>query len=112
MVPATQNIKIMRGDTEVFNITLKDSANVAINLSSSTFISQVRYERESSSVAAAFTCVVTDPANGVVTLTMSPVSSAALTAGPAYWDLQRTEGGVVNTILSGKCTILADVSRV
>ena len=43
---------------------------------------------------------------------MSPESSAALTAGPAYWDLQRTEGGVVNTILSGKCTILADVSRV
>jgi hypothetical protein len=112
MVPATQNIKIMRGDTEVFNISLKDSANVAINLSSSTFISQVRYERDSSTVAAAFTCVVTDPIGGVVTLTMTPVASAALNAGPAYWDLQRTEGGVVNTILSGKCTILADVSRV
>jgi len=112
MVPATQNIKIMRGDTEVFVISLKDSANVAINLSSSTFISQVRYERDAATVAASFTCVVTDAINGVVTLTMTPIASAALTAGPAYWDLQRTEGGVVNTILSGKCTILADVSRV
>jgi hypothetical protein len=111
MVPAAQNIKIMRGDTEIFNITLKDSANVAINLSSSTFISQVRYTRDSATVAAAFTCVVTDPANGVVTLTMTPVASAALVAGPAFWDLQRTEAGVVTTIIAGKCTILADVSR-
>lgn len=111
MVPAVQNIKIMRGDTEIFTITLKDSANVAIDLSGSAFISQVRYTKDSPTVAASFTCVVTNALAGVVTLTMTPVASAALTAGPAFWDFQRTDGGVVSTIISGKCTILADVSR-
>jgi hypothetical protein len=111
MVPATQNIKIMRGDTEVFVITLKDSANVPIVITGNTFISQIRYLRDSASIAASFTCVVTDGPNGVVTLTLTAGDSATLVAGPAFWDLQRTNASVVSTILSGKCTILADVSR-
>ncbi len=111
MVPAKQNITIMRGDTEVFNITLTNSASSPIDLTGSTFLSQIRYERDSSTVAASFSCSITDAVAGKVTLTLSSASSAGLTAGTAFWDLQQTVSGVVTTLIAGKCTILADVTR-
>lgn len=111
MVPAKQDIKIMRGDTEVFNITLSDSTGTPINLTGDTFASQIRYTRDATTVAASFTCVITDAPNGVVQLTLGSTASAALDDGVAYWDLQRTSGSVVSTVLSGKCTVLADVTR-
>lgn len=111
MVPAKQDIKIMRGDTEVFNITVTDSAGTAVNLTGDVFTSQIRYNRDDSSVAAAFTCVVTDAAAGTVSLTLPAATSATLNAGTAYWDLQRNDSGTITTIVAGKCTILADVTR-
>lgn len=111
MVPAKQDIKVMRGDTEVFNITLSDSAGTPINLTGDTFASQIRYNRDDVTIAASFTCVITDAPNGVVQLTLGAVASAALNDGVAYWDLQRTSGANVSTVLSGKCTVLADVTR-
>ena len=111
MVPAKQNITIMRGDTEVFNITLTDSASAAIDLTGSTFLSQIRYERDSTTIAASFTCSITNAAAGQVSLTLTSAASAGLTVGTAYWDLQRTLSGVVTTLVAGKCTILADVTR-
>jgi|LakMenEpi03Aug12_release.lakeMendotaPanAssembly.Ray.scaffolds.fasta_scaffold51877_9 hypothetical protein len=112
MVPATQNIKITRGDTEVFVFTLENADGTAMNLTGSTFNSQIRYTYDSATIAASFTCVLTNAVGGVVTATLSAGDSALLTTGSAFWDLQRTESGVVTTILSGKCTVLPDVTRV
>lgn len=111
MIPAKQDIKIMRGDTEILNITITDSAGVAVNLTGNTFTSQIRYNRNDSSVAATFTCTITNAAQGQVTLTLSAASSALLTDGTAYWDLQRNNAGVITTVIAGKCTVLADVTR-
>lgn len=111
MVPAKQDIKIMRGDTEVFNITVTDSAGAAVNLTGDVFTSQIRYNRDDSSVAASFTCDITNALAGEVRLTLSAATSATLVAGTAYWDLQRSDIGVITTIVAGKCTILADVTR-
>lgn len=101
----------MRGDTEVINLTIRDSAGNPVNLTGDTFASQIRYQKDDVAVAASFTCVVTNPSGGVVQLTLLPASSAALDDGIAYWDLQRTSGGVVSTVVAGKVTILADVTR-
>ncbi len=111
MVPAKQDIKIMRGDTEVFNITVTDSAGAPVNLTGDVFTSQIRYNRDDSSAAASFTCDIVDALAGEVRLTLSAVTSATLVAGTAYWDLQRSDIGVITTIVAGKCTILADVTR-
>jgi uncharacterized cupin superfamily protein len=111
MVPATQNIKITRGDTEVFVISLQNSNGSAMDLTGSTWASQIRYDYDSASAAASFACVVTDAINGQVTLTLSAGDSALLTSGAAHWDIQQTINYVVTTILSGKCTILPDVTR-
>lgn len=111
MVPAKQDIKVMRGDTEIFKITLSDSTGSPINLTGDSFASQIRYNRDDPSPAATFTCTISNAVGGVVTLTLSSAASAALNDGPAYWDLQRTSAGVVSTVLGGKCTVLADVTR-
>lgn len=111
MVPATQNIKITRGDTEVFVFTLQNSNGTAMDLTGSTFASQIRYTYDSATIAASFTCVLTNAVGGVVTSTLTAGDSALLTTGAAFWDLQRNVGGVVTTILSGKCTVLPDVTR-
>jgi hypothetical protein len=110
-VPSTQNLTITRGDTEVVVITMKDSTNVAINITGRTYLAQVRLTKDSGSVAAAFTCAITSAVGGQVTCTMSAVSSAALASGKYYWDFQETNAGVVSTILAGTVTVLADVTR-
>lgn len=112
MVPATQNIKVMRGDTEVFVIKLTNSDSTPVDLTGSTFASQIRYEYDSATIAATFTCAITNATGGEVTLTLSSASSSLLNTGLAYWDLQRSKVGVVDTILAGKCTIMADVTRI
>jgi hypothetical protein len=111
MVPATQNIKITRGDTEVFVFTLQNADGTAMDLTGSSFASQIRYAYDSATVGASFVCTLTNAVGGVVTATLSAGDSALLTTGSAFWDLQRTVGGVVTTILSGKCSILPDVTR-
>jgi hypothetical protein len=111
MVPAKQDIKIMRGDTEVINITVNDSASSPVDLTGSVFSSQIRYNRDDTSIAATFLCEIVDATAGQVRLTLSAAASAALNAGTAYWDLQRNDSGTVTTLVAGKCTVLADVTR-
>jgi hypothetical protein len=111
MVPAKQDIKIMRGDTEVFNITVTDSTGAPIDLTGDIFTSQIRYNRDDSSIAATFNCTIVDPLLGAVRLTLPAGTSAGLVAGTAFWDLQRNDTSVITTIIAGKCTILADVTR-
>lgn len=111
MVPAKQDIKIMRGDTEVFNITVTDNNGAAVDLTGDVFTSQIRYNRDDTSIAASFACTITNATAGQVRLTLSATSSSLLTAGTAFWDLQRNNDGVITTIIAGKCTILADVTR-
>jgi hypothetical protein len=111
MVPAKQDIKIMRGDTEVFNITVTDSTGAPIDLTGDIFTSQIRYNRDDSSIAATFNCTIVDPLLGLVRLTLPAGTSAGLVAGTAFWDLQRNDTSVITTIIAGKCTILADVTR-
>lgn len=111
-VPSTQNLTITRGDTEVVVITMKDVAGIPINITGRTYSAQVRTTRDAGSVAASFTCVITNVVSGgEVTCTMSAVSSAALPAGKYYWDFQENNAGVISTILAGSVTVLADVTR-
>ena len=113
MVPAKQDIKIMRGDTEILNIYLKNNAESPIDVTGDSFASQIRYTRDDASPAATFSIDIVDAPNGHIRLTLSSANSALLTVGPAFWDCQRTTAaGVRTTFISGKCTILADVTRV
>lgn len=109
--PADQDLTITRGDTETIVVTITSDGSTPINITGRTYLAQIRTSPDNTTVKAAFTCTVTDGANGQVTCTLSATNSATLPVGIAYWDLQETASGVVSTILSGNVTVLADVSR-
>lgn len=111
-VPAKQDIKIMRGDTEIINIQLTEDGTTPIDISGRTYASQIRYTRDAATAAASFSCAIDNAAQGRIKLTLDATSSSLLTSGTAFWDFQETNDGVVTTIIAGKCTILADVTRV
>jgi stress response protein SCP2 len=108
--PATKNLKFMRGDTQQLNITLNANGS-PVNLEGYSFSAQIRTERNSPTVSASFICTVPNPANGQVVAVLSAVNSALLPDGVLFWDFEQTNGGVVTTLMAGKCTVLADVTR-
>lgn len=109
--PSTLDLTITRGDTETIVVTLTTDDVTPINITGRTYAAQLRTTPNISVVSASFTCTVTDGANGVVTCVLSSTSSALLSPGYYYWDLQETASGVVSTLLSGTVTVLADVTR-
>lgn len=109
--PADQDLTITRGDTETLVVTITTDGSTAVNITGRTYASQVRTQQDSTTVKASFVCTVTNGAAGIVTCVLSATSSAGLSAGLYFWDLQETASGVVSTILAGNITVLADVTR-
>jgi len=109
--PADQDLTITRGDTETLVVTITTDGSTAVDITGRTYASQICSQQDSTTIKASFTCTVTSAVNGQVTCVLSATSSAALSAGLYFWDLQETASGVVSTILSGNVTVLADVTR-
>jgi len=109
--PADQDLIITRGDTETLVVTITTDGSTPVNITGRTYASQIRSQQDSTTIKASFTCTVTSAVNGQVTCVLSATSSAALSAGLYFWDLQETASGVVSTILAGTVTVLADVTR-
>jgi len=110
-VPATQDLTITRGDTEIVVVSMADELSVPIDIVGRTYTAQLRTTPSIAIVSASFTCAVTDGLNGEVTCTLAAADSALLSPGYFYWDLQENASGVISTILSGNVTVLADVTR-
>jgi hypothetical protein len=110
-MPATRNIEIYQGDTYAHQLTLKDSANAVINITSRTYSGQVRKRRTSDTASATFSSEITDGANGVVVFTLLPAVTANLRPGTYVYDFQETNGSTVTTILTGNAVITGEVTR-
>lgn len=109
--PADQDLIITRGDTETLVVTITADGSTAIDITGRTYKAQIRSQQDSTTIKASFTCTVTSGASGQVTCTLSAASSATLSAGLYFWDLEENASGVISTILSGNVTVLADVTR-
>ena len=110
-MPATRKIEIYQGDTYAHQLTLKDSANAVINITSRTYSGQVRKRRTSDTASATFSSEITDGANGVVVFTLLPAVTANLRPGTYVYDFQETNGSTVTTILTGSAVITGEVTR-
>ena len=109
--PADQDLTITRGDTETLVVTITTDGSTAVDITGRTYTSQIRSQQDSTTIKASFTCTVTSAVNGQVTCVLSATSSAALSAGLYFWDLQENASSVISTILAGTVTVLADVTR-
>jgi hypothetical protein len=106
-----RDIVLYAGDTYVHELRLRNSANAVINISSHTFSGQIRLGRSATDNVATFTTQITDGANGVVQLSLAANTTAAMTAGTYYYDIQQINGAIVTTLLAGKAIVQGDVTR-
>lgn len=110
-LPATQNLKFVRGDTQEFTITLTEDGVTPRNLTGCTYRAQIRASKDASIISGQFTCTVPTPSNGVVALVLPASVSASLPEAVLFWDFEQTKNGVVTTLIAGKCTVIGDVTR-
>ena len=108
---ATRNITIYQGDTYAHELRMKDSANANVSISTRTYTGQIRKKRNSDTAAATFTSQITNGANGIVVLSISPANTANIAPGSYVYDFQETNGAVVTTLITGTCTVIGEVSR-
>jgi hypothetical protein len=117
------DITIRRGDTEVIDVAVTEPAAdaadppVPVPIGSATFAFTAKRTRRDPDEQAVLALtlgqgiVVTDGPGGLLTVTMTPAQTAALTPGRYDYDLQMTEGTTVTTIVDGTMLVEADVSR-
>lgn len=105
------DLTIEQGATFSRTITVKDSSNVAVNISSDTFAGQVRKRHQSGTVEATMTCTVTDGANGEFTAVISSTDTTAMDPGDFVYDIEWTSGSTVTRLLEGTATVTPQVTR-
>lgn len=111
-MPGSKNINIYQGDTYVHELRIKDSSNVAINITSHTFSGQIRKSPASTDIEATFTTTITNGANGIVQFSLASATTSNIAVGTYYYDFQQTNGAVVTTLLTGKAFVEGQISRV
>lgn len=109
---ARRNISIYKGDTYTHSVTVNDSSNTAIDLSSRTYIAQIKESSASSSAFLNFDVDDSDSANGVVVLSLTSSQTSTLKSGVYYFDLQETYGNIVTTLMYGNVAVTGDISNV
>lgn len=103
-----------------FKLFVKNPDNTPVDLSESSFRAQIRKTFNSQVVAATFTCIVTNPTQGEVSIELSATQSAMLTAGEDeefpdskyLWDLEAEEsGGRVIPYLYGNVKVFREITK-
>jgi hypothetical protein len=109
MLPGFKPLKLYKGDTFAFRLTLDVDEN-NYDISNHTFISQIK-EKGKSAVTAEFSYLIEDALGGVVLLTLPSYESSKLIGGKKYeYDVEMNNSGVTSTILKGPVVVVADIS--
>lgn len=110
--PGVYNFTTTQGDDVAETFTFKDDDGAAINLTGYTFAAQMRRTPSDTAVLATFSFTITSAAGGTVDMTLSKTVTAGLQPGVYPYDVQWTDAaGKVRTVLAGKVTVLAEVTR-
>lgn len=93
-------------------LTVKTASDVVKDLTGHTVAAQLR-RSFSSTTAIDFVCDIPTPANGVITLELSPETTAALMPGTYVYDVELTETatGYVQRLLQGVVKVSPEVTR-
>ena len=109
------DLTLMQGDTFGATVTVyQPDGTTPMNLTGFVVNSHIRRgpADQYTEIAAEIVTTISDPAAGTIALSLGPTVTATLT-GQYLWDLQLiSPGGVVTTVLRGKVTMIAEVTRV
>lgn len=116
MSAGSYDITIEQGATFTRQMTVTQNGS-AWNITGYTVRMQIRSDPASSTII--LTCstgsdgriVLTTPASGIFTITISAATTATLTAGEYVYDLELESASVVTRLLEGRCMISAEVTK-
>ena len=107
---ARRDLEAYQGDTFTHEIRMQNSGN-PINVSGSTFASQVRKRANYSTIEATFSVDMTNAATGIVVFTLSASQTAGLLAGRYRYDVHQITGSTVLTLTYGNFELRGEVTR-
>ena len=111
MTAGIYDIVIDQGADFSVQLDLKNNGS-AVNLTGFTAAAQLRPTPTSSTKSADFSINFTDRANGQLKLEMTNSTTAGLSPGKYYYDLETTSGGGVKTrFLQGVARVTPNVTR-
>lgn len=108
-------ISLTRGDTFVHRIVVKNTDETVKDITGATVRYTVREwmtgELQIIQKTVGAGIQLTNPAAGILDVTLDPADTAALVPGRAYsYDCEVTHGGQVSTVQTGSMTVVKDVS--
>lgn len=105
------DLTIEQGATFSRVITIKDSSNVAVNISTDSFAGQIRKRHQSSEKIADFAFTITNGSAGQVTATINHATTTTMDTGDFVYDIEWTSGSTVTRLLEGTATVTPEVTR-
>jgi len=109
---AIANLTIDQGASFSSDVTLRDSSNALFDLTGYTASAKMAKGYSSTRTRVAMTTTIaSDPATGVVTLSLTAVQTAALDAPARYvYDLEVTTGASVTRVIEGIINVRPNVT--
>ena len=112
MSAARYDLVIDQGSDFAIEFTVDESGTVK-NLTGYSARAQLRTTKANASISATFTCTIPTPTNGKINMTLPNGTSAALTAGRFFYDLEiyTSSDTIVSRLLYGEVTLTQEVTR-
>ena len=112
MAAGNYDIVIDQGSDFALSITIAEDGS-AVNLSTHTVSAQLRPTPSSNTLSATFTCVVTDSANGAIKMSLPHATTANISSGKYYYDLEvfNSSANTITRLLQGVARVTQEVTR-
>lgn len=118
-ISSAQNQTMFRGDDKTFEITVKDSDDVAVDLTGGTmFFSVKETENDPTALITKDSAVgiteieFTNPTGGIAQIKLVPADTRNLKAGEYLYDVQfTTTTSTKHTLVKAKLTLFDDVTQ-
>ena len=105
-------ITVEQGATFTRNITIKDNANAAVNITGSTFAGQIRKRHQSATKQADFDFEITNATNGQFIASITATNTGNMEPGDFVYDIEWTQADAsVTRLLEGTATVTPQVTR-
>lgn len=110
---ANNDFDLVRGDSFALLLTFRDLDTTPKDVSSWSFVGQVRADPDSPTVLADFIIDYSNAAIGEILVSLDPEDTAAFSGGFVFYDIQlTTDMGFVRTAPRGRLILTRDVTRV
>tara|TARA_B100001094_G_C18142049_1_gene778466 strand:+ start:785 stop:1126 length:342 start_codon:yes stop_codon:yes gene_type:complete len=110
---AIANLRVERGSTFSSDVTVKDSDGTVFNLTGySASASLAKGFDDSFYGRTSFTCTITTPTSGIITLELTADQTNALESGRYVYDLEilRTSDSTITRVIEGIITVSPSVT--